>query len=96
MAKINYLKILRQYYILDLSIQKLDSGYRLHGHGDNFKKIYLNLNLSVQKYSSPNNMHVLQCMANMYCVAFQRLPWNFKQISYPCIQIYDSYTAIKL
>ena len=57
-----------------------------------FKNTYKLLNLGALTFSPVNKIHIFQCMGEIFCVEFQRYPFKFHKISYPCIERYDFYT----
>ena len=65
--------------------------------GGRFKNAIELLNLRALKISMLNKSHIFQCMGKIFCVEFQRVPFEIPhKIAYPYIERYDFYTTFQL
>ena len=66
------------------------------GAGGHFKNTYKLLNLRALKFSPVNKIDIFQCMGMIFCVEFQRYPFEIPhKICYPYIERYNFYTTLK-
>ena len=70
--------------------------FRFLFSGEHFKNTYELLNLRALKFSPVNKIHIFQCIGKVFCVEFQKVPFEIPHnISYQYNERYDFHTTLK-